>query len=63
MARYYNCRTSRNPTRALVTSTPPGARHADRVCAGALAQEAIDVVAVLNALRVAWHPGDLTDYR
>ena len=31
--------------------------------AGALAQEAIDVVAVLNALRVAWHTGDLTDYR
>ena len=30
---------------------------------GALAQEAIDVVAVLNALRVAWHTGDLTDYR
>ncbi|MFM7107218.1 MAG: heavy metal translocating P-type ATPase [Planctomycetaceae bacterium] len=30
---------------------------------GALAQEAIDVVAVLNALRVAWRPGDLTDYR
>ena len=31
--------------------------------AGALLQEAIDVVAVLNALRVAWRPGDLTDYR
>jgi heavy metal translocating P-type ATPase len=31
--------------------------------AGALVQEAIDVVAVLNALRVAWRPGDLTDYR
>jgi P-type E1-E2 ATPase len=30
---------------------------------GALAQEGIDVVAVLNALRVAWHPGDLSDYR
>jgi P-type E1-E2 ATPase len=30
--------------------------------AGALLQEAIDVVAVLNALRVAWRPGDLTDY-
>ena len=31
--------------------------------AGALVQEAIDVVAVLNALRVSWRPGDLTDYR
>ena len=31
--------------------------------AGALLQEAIDVVAVLNALRVAWRPGALTDYR
>jgi hypothetical protein len=31
--------------------------------AGALLQEAIDVVAVLNALRVSWHPGSLTDYR
>ncbi|RLS80118.1 MAG: heavy metal translocating P-type ATPase [Planctomycetota bacterium] len=31
--------------------------------AGALMQEAIDVVAVLNALRVAWRPGALTDYR
>ena len=31
--------------------------------AGALLQEAIDVVAVVNALRVAWHSGDLTDYQ
>ena len=31
--------------------------------AGALVQEAIDVVAVLNALRVSWRPGDLSDYR
>jgi heavy metal translocating P-type ATPase len=31
--------------------------------AGALVQEAIDVVAVLNALRVSWNPGSLTDYR
>jgi heavy metal translocating P-type ATPase len=31
--------------------------------AGALLQEAIDVVAVLNALRVAWRPGALSDYR
>jgi cation transport ATPase len=30
---------------------------------GALLQEAIDVVAVVNALRVAWNPGMLTDYR
>ena len=30
--------------------------------AGALLQEAIDVVAVLNALRVSWNPGSLTDY-
>jgi heavy metal translocating P-type ATPase len=30
--------------------------------AGALLQEAIDVVAVLNALRVAWSPESLTDY-
>ena len=30
--------------------------------AGALVQEAIDVVAVLNALRVAWNPGSLSDY-
>jgi heavy metal translocating P-type ATPase len=30
--------------------------------AGAVAQELIDVVAVLNALRVAFPPGDLTDY-
>ncbi|MCX7403487.1 MAG: heavy metal translocating P-type ATPase [Planctomycetia bacterium] len=31
--------------------------------AGALVQEAIDIAAVLNALRVAWNPGDLSDYR
>jgi P-type E1-E2 ATPase len=31
--------------------------------AGALFQEAIDVAAVVNALRVAWNPGALTDYR
>lgn len=31
--------------------------------AGALVQEAIDVAAVLNALRVAWRPGALSDYR
>ena len=31
--------------------------------AGALLQEAIDVAAVVNALRVAWSPGSLTDYR
>ncbi|WP_047814164.1 heavy metal translocating P-type ATPase [Rhodopirellula islandica] len=30
--------------------------------AGAIAQEAIDVVAVLNALRVAWAPKSLTDF-
>jgi P-type E1-E2 ATPase len=30
--------------------------------AGALLQEAIDVVAVVNALRVAWTPASLTDY-
>ncbi|MFM8635280.1 MAG: heavy metal translocating P-type ATPase [Planctomycetia bacterium] len=30
--------------------------------AGALVQEAIDVVAIANALRVAWNPGTLTDY-
>ena len=30
--------------------------------AGALVQEVIDVVAVVNALRVAWNPGSLTDY-
>jgi heavy metal translocating P-type ATPase len=30
---------------------------------GALLQEAIDVAAVLNALRVSWTPGPLTDYR
>ena len=29
---------------------------------GALFQEAIDVVAVLNALRVSWDPGTLSDY-
>ena len=29
---------------------------------GALVQEAIDVAAVLNALRVAWNPGSLSDY-
>jgi P-type E1-E2 ATPase len=31
--------------------------------AGALLQEAIDVVAVLNALRVSWDPGSLSDYK
>jgi hypothetical protein len=31
--------------------------------AGALVQEAIDVVAVLNALRVSWDQGSLSDYR
>jgi heavy metal translocating P-type ATPase len=30
--------------------------------AGALVQEAIDVAAVLNALRVSWRPGALSDY-
>lgn len=30
--------------------------------AGAIAQEAIDVVAVLNALRAAWGRGPLADY-
>jgi len=30
--------------------------------AGALLQEAIDLVAVANALRMAWPPGPLTDY-
>jgi heavy metal translocating P-type ATPase len=30
--------------------------------AGALLQEAIDVVAVLNAVRVSWNPGALSDY-
>ena len=30
--------------------------------AGALAQEVIDVLAVLNALRMAWPPRTLTDY-
>jgi cation transport ATPase len=30
--------------------------------AGALAQEAIDVAAVFNALRAAWPPRDLTDF-
>jgi len=29
---------------------------------GALVQEAIDVAAVLNALRVSWNPGALSDY-
>ena len=31
--------------------------------AGALLQEAIDVAAVVNALRVSWQPGPLSDYR
>lgn len=30
--------------------------------AGAMVQEAIDLVAVANALRVSWRPGSLTDY-
>ena len=30
---------------------------------GALVQEAIDVIAVVNALRVSWNPGTLSDYR
>jgi heavy metal translocating P-type ATPase len=30
--------------------------------AGALLQEAIDVVAVVNALRITWHTGQLSDY-
>jgi len=30
--------------------------------AGALVQEAIDVLAVGNALRMAWRPGRLSDY-
>jgi cation transport ATPase len=30
--------------------------------AGAVVQEAIDVAAVLNALRAAWPPRSLTDY-
>ncbi|MEY3205383.1 MAG: Copper-transporting P-type ATPase, partial [Planctomycetota bacterium] len=30
--------------------------------AGALLQEGIDVIAVLNALRVSWNPGGLSDY-
>jgi cation transport ATPase len=30
--------------------------------AGAILQEAIDVFAVLNALRAAWPPKALTDY-
>jgi len=30
--------------------------------AGAITQEVIDVLAVLNALRVAWSPRELTDY-
>ena len=29
---------------------------------GALVQEAIDVIAVVNALRVSWNPGTLSDY-
>lgn len=29
---------------------------------GAITQELIDVIAVLNALRVAWPPGELSDY-
>jgi len=35
----------------------------DDPAAGALVQEAIDVVAIANALRAAWSPGSLTDYR
>jgi heavy metal translocating P-type ATPase len=31
--------------------------------AGAISQEVIDVAAVLNALRAAWSPGALTDYK
>jgi cation transport ATPase len=30
--------------------------------AGAITQEVIDVLAVLNALRVAWSPRELSDY-
>jgi cation transport ATPase len=30
--------------------------------AGAVAQEIIDVIAVLNALRAAWPPRELTDF-
>jgi cation transport ATPase len=30
--------------------------------AGALLQEGIDLVAVLNALRMSWNPGALSDY-
>jgi cation transport ATPase len=30
--------------------------------AGAISQEVIDIVAVLNALRAAWPPRALTDY-
>ena len=30
--------------------------------AGAMVQEAIDLVAVANALRVSWRPGSLSDY-
>jgi cation transport ATPase len=30
--------------------------------AGALVQEVIDVAAVVNALRVSWRPGALSDY-
>ena len=39
---------------AAAGSLPPAA--------GALLQEAIDVVAVLNALRMTWHTGPLSDY-
>ena len=31
--------------------------------AGAIAQEVVDIVVVLNALRVAWPPKALTDFR
>jgi heavy metal translocating P-type ATPase len=30
--------------------------------AGAISQEVIDIVSVLNALRAAWYPGSLTDF-
>ena len=40
---------------AAAGSLPPAA--------GALLQEAIDVVAVVNALRMTWHTGSLADYR
>jgi len=33
-----------------------------RPVAGAIAQEVIDLAAVLNALRAAWAPRDLTDF-